>query len=571
VRDALGLLAFGAVFTLAGYGVLAPLVAFRSAWEAVSLAGVAYLAGLASVGTLLTLVVLAGVPLGVPAVLLAAASVTATGVVLARRRTRVSLPRRRSGRAEAVVGAILLAAVVVVLEAGFRAARLHGLSAWDAGAFWVPKAETLFFTGELDAAHFGTLPNPSYPPLVPILQASAFVLMGSANVTALHLVAWSMLAGAALGAGVLLARFAGPALAWGAALLLVTAPEIVDAGSAPQADVLLDLLLAFVLVLLVLALRTRRAEPVALALVFAAGAALTKREGLLVLACVAGATVLAWRAPWRRRWHVAALLGVTALAVSIPWRIWFTSRSLTSDAPEAGGAGLLDHLDRFWPSLWLVLRTLGDVGEWGALPAAALLAVAAAALGVRRREAALVAAFLGFCVIAFTWVMWAFPSLPLTQQASLNPIIRLTGSALIPAVLCAPLLLPRLRALGLGRAPARRPAALAAGVVAVALAYPVAVLAVDGRPRFPSRDDCSDRLAEPIPPFEVVYVRSPSLTQARAARDRLIGLGFVDAQTLADGCGRWKVVNLGVQTAEQLRGHLQDARRVGYDPWIERA
>jgi hypothetical protein len=108
-------------------------------------------------------------------------------------------------------------------------------------------------------------------------------------------------------------------------------------------------------------------------------------------------------------------------------------------------------------------------------------------------------------------------------------------------------------------------------VVAVALAYPVAVLAVDGRPRFPSRDDCSDRITEPVPPFEVVYVRSPSLAQARAARDRLVSLGFVDAQTLADGCGRWKVVNLGVQTAQQLRGHLADARRVGYDPWIERA
>jgi 4-amino-4-deoxy-L-arabinose transferase-like glycosyltransferase len=567
-----GLLAFGAVFTLAGYGVLAPLVAFRSAWEAVSLAGLAYLAGLAAVGTLLTLVVLAGVPLGIPAVLATAAVVAATGLLLSRRRTPPSLPRRRTGRAEAIAGAVLLAAVVVVLEAGFRAARLHGLSAWDAGAFWVPKAETLFFTGEFDAGQFGTLPNPSYPPLVPILQASAFALMGGATVSALHLVAWSALAGAALGAGALLSRFAGPALAWGAALLLVTAPEVVDAGSAPQADVLLDLLLGFVLLLLVLASRTRRLEPVALALVFAAGAALTKREGLLVLACVAGATVLTWRRPWRSRWHVAALVGVTALAVTIPWRIWFTRRSLMSDAPEAGGAGLLDHLDRFGPSLSLVLRTLGDLGEWSALPAVALLAVATAALGARRREAALVAAFLGFCVIGFTWVMWAFPSLPLTQQASLNPIVRLSGSALIPARLCAPLLLPRLRALGLGRAPARRPAALTAAVVAVvALAYPVAVLAVDGRPRFPSRDDCSDRIAEPTPPFEVVYVRSPSLTEARAARDRLVALGFVDAQTLADGCGRWKVVNLGVQTAEQLRGHLADAHRVGYDPWIERA
>ena len=201
MREALGLLAFGAVFTLAGYGVLAPLVAFRSAWDALSLVGLAYLAGLAAVGTLLTLVVLAGMPLGVPAVLLAAAAVAATGLVLSRRRTPAPAaaathrPRRgRRGR-DPARGRRRRA------RSGLPRRALHGLSAWDAGAFWVPKAEALFFTGEFDAAHFSTLPNPGYPPLVPILQASAFALMGGANVTALHLVAWSTLAGAALGAG----------------------------------------------------------------------------------------------------------------------------------------------------------------------------------------------------------------------------------------------------------------------------------------------------------------------------------------------------------------------------------
>ena len=42
----MGLVAFGAVFTLAGYGVLAPLVRFRSVRDALSLLGLAYLAGL---------------------------------------------------------------------------------------------------------------------------------------------------------------------------------------------------------------------------------------------------------------------------------------------------------------------------------------------------------------------------------------------------------------------------------------------------------------------------------------------------------------------------------------------
>ena len=203
----------------------------------------------------------------------------------------------------------------------------------------------------------------------------------------------------------------------------------------------------------------------------------------------------------------------------------------------------------------------------------ALLAVAAAALGARRREAALVAAFLGFCVLGFTWVMWAFPSLPLTQQASLNPIVRLCGSALIPAVLCAPLLLPRLRALGLGRARAPRAARRRSprrssssrwripwpsSPSTDARASRAGTTAPTGSPSRPRRSRSSTSAARRSPRrARPATASSPSASSTR--------------RLLADGCGRWKVVNLGVQTAEQLRGHLADARRVGYDPWIERA
>ena len=52
-----------------------------------------------------------------------------------------------------------------LLEALFRAARLQSLQAYDAWAFWVPKAKAIYFFGGLDEQVFTTAPGPSYPPL----------------------------------------------------------------------------------------------------------------------------------------------------------------------------------------------------------------------------------------------------------------------------------------------------------------------------------------------------------------------------------------------------------------------
>ena len=59
----------------------------------------------------------------------------------------------------------LVALVVVYMEALFRAARLQGLSAWDAWAFWVPKAKAIYFFGGLDAQFFSELPTVVSPAL----------------------------------------------------------------------------------------------------------------------------------------------------------------------------------------------------------------------------------------------------------------------------------------------------------------------------------------------------------------------------------------------------------------------
>jgi hypothetical protein len=335
----------------------------------------------------------------------------------------------------------------------------------------------------------------------------------------------------------------------------------------------MDVFLAFTLVLLLLFVRERTWEPAALALAFAAAAALTKREAIVPLAAMAVGVAAATTGRKRETWPWAGALLAAAVLALAPWLVWVSSHSLPGPGPEAGGLGLFDNLDRLWPSVELVVTTLGDPGHWSVILAVVLLAVAGSLLA-RREEGIVVAVFLVLSTAGFVWIMWGLPSVPLTQNASLNPVVRLCGAALVPCALAVPILVQPL--LDPIRARFASPSAgmhsrTIAVVAVVALAYPAAVLAVDGLPRFPDRDECSDRISRPVPPFEVIYARSGSYLKARAIHERVVGLGFVDAQLLADGCGRWKVANLDVDTAEQLRGHLADARRVGYDAWIERA
>ena len=78
----------------------------------------------------------------------------------------------------------------------FRAARLHSLQAYDAWAFWVPKAKAIYFFDGLDEQVFTTAPNATYPPLRPILDAAAFHAMGGADIVTFHVQFWFLVVGA---------------------------------------------------------------------------------------------------------------------------------------------------------------------------------------------------------------------------------------------------------------------------------------------------------------------------------------------------------------------------------------
>ena len=69
-------------------------------------------------------------------------------------------PRRRSPFSSPRVA---IALVGLLLEAFFRSARLQSLQAFDAWAFWVPKAKALYFFGGLDEQVFTTSAGPDVP------------------------------------------------------------------------------------------------------------------------------------------------------------------------------------------------------------------------------------------------------------------------------------------------------------------------------------------------------------------------------------------------------------------------
>src|SRR5439155_15147535 len=109
---------------------------------------------------------------------------------------------------------------------------------------WVPNAKAIYFFGGLGEQLFRTLAHPSYPLLIPALQAMDFHLMGSADATTLALQYWFLLVGFVLAGWSLLRSLVGPALVWPFLALATVLPELDKRMINPQADWPLDIFFA---------------------------------------------------------------------------------------------------------------------------------------------------------------------------------------------------------------------------------------------------------------------------------------------------------------------------------------
>lgn len=436
-----GVFSFDAVVVLVGATVLWGLGAINTRRDAVRLIGLSWLVGTAALAGLLALELMVAVPFGLTTVFVTAAGIAAAGAGrgwVARRARPTAKPVTR---APALIAAIGIGAAAVVVEEEFRAGRFAGLYEWDAMAFWVPKAKAIYYFGQFDPAFVAHLRNAWYPPLVPTLDATAFSFMGSADVVTLHLVYVSALAAFVAAVAGLLAPYVEAVFLWPPLLALSTAPVLVHRATAPLADLLLDYFLAIAAILVALWLSGSARWCLVLAGGLLGGAAFTKREGLLLAACVIAAGMFASWSSKRRAWPALVATAVPALALTLIWRVWLSRHGIANQAPETGYFGFTSHLGRVWPSLHLTLHVLYSGDSWLFVPVIIVVGTFAA-LSTRSGEVASFAgAYFVLGVLACSWVTLSFPSLPLSTDDALNPIVRLSGGLVIPAAAILPLVL----------------------------------------------------------------------------------------------------------------------------------
>jgi hypothetical protein len=438
-----GLVLFNLFLLSVGIQVLFAVRGWGAWSELVRLSGFAYMLGVAAMGTLLVLELVAGLDLSLLSIL-ATGVVIGAAAILAGRAFGHSIPRwRLPSRPVSYAAALFGASMIVYGEALFRSGRLAGLYEFDGWAFWVPKAKAIYYFGGLDPQFFAELPGPSYPPLMPGLEAAAFRFMGSPDVVTVHLQFWFVFVGFLAALMGLLAPSVSPLFVWPPVLLLAVTPHVLGYALQEEGDFLLDEFFALAALLIALWLVERRDWQLASAALFSAAAMLTKREGYLLCACVAIAALAAASHQRRLLWPPLLKAGGVAVALTVPWRVFLLVRDLPQGGAEAGGAGLFAHADRAWPSFRLAVSAMFDYDIWLVIGPIMVLAIGAAAIAGATRLAGYAALVFGLAIAAFTWVTWAFPTLPITKEASANPIVRLTGSLALASTALLPPLLSR--------------------------------------------------------------------------------------------------------------------------------
>ena len=429
-----GLASLNLAYALVGIALLWGAGALPTWGAALRLTGLGYLLGVAAFGVVWTTLLVAGVPFGgveivVSLVALAAASLAAGRY---RRRQRPRGSPRIPGTPSLLVTAGGIALAGLYLEALFRAARLQSLQTYDAWAFWVPKGKAIFFFRGLDEHVFTTAPNPTYPPLQPILDAAAFNAMGGADTITLHVQFWFFVAGAVGAIAGLLYQHVPAWLLWPPLLLVLVVPRYGERMLEPLADILLDVLVVVAALLLALWLRDSAGWRLAAAAVLLAGAVNTKREGIVFAAGVLAAAFVASRPRHWLRLAVSAL--VVALAV-LPWRTWAERHQISSGVPSSF------EIDRLAGALRLSFDVLYSTARWSVLPLVATIALAAAAVWGDRRLAVYVGTLALVLFAGGVWSTVGFPELAISADESGNPIVRYTGSMIWLAAVAIPLLL----------------------------------------------------------------------------------------------------------------------------------
>ena len=592
IRAIAGLVLFNLAVLGVGSALLWGLAAYRWLTDVFRLAGVAYLVGLAAIIVVLSLELVVGIPISGVSGVLSLLAIAGGGLALGiwRRRDRPSSlpPGWRFPRISLFV-AVSLAGIVVYFEGLFRQARLASpLAEFDGWWNWIPKAKAIYFFGRLDPELLGFLPNQPYPPGLPAVHALAFHSMGSADDVTLHLQYW-FYAVAFIAA---LAGLVGPrvraAILVPSLFLILLAPMVVTFATRTYADLPLGYLVTAAALLFLFWVEERRPWQIVAATILLSGVMLTKREGILFAAGVLAAAAAASMPQRRACWPRLAVAGLVAVALSVPWRIWFTTHGIPGDGPSGGAVGGLYDTGRGWATVKLVFATFVEPDAW---LLASVVGVAAIVLALFARVwvvSIYASVFLLAAAAGAVWTIWTERALPITMADDHNPIIRMTGTSILVLIALTPLLLDKAwsaqRAGGMlsGAAPVRdvfvwRSLSAWSIVVAAALAMPVSMLAgysgqtlPGGPPRFPSESDC---VIDPVPGKKVRLVVGYADSYVAASELRVLAAaaGISDVRMSQDGCGRLRVYVDDFPTVAAAAPQLRKARAAELEATLELA
>ena len=583
-----GLLVYNLCILSLGAGLLWGIRGWCWWTDFIRLVGVAYLLGCSA----LMLLVMYGIVLGVPVtgatMLLSGAGVAVGGLVVGRLRGFTAPGIRPPGwqfPAISLFVALFAAGIVVYFEALFRAERLAGVAReWDSWANWLPKSKLLYATGRFDLDFLAGVPQLlSYPPGPAAIQAGAFHAMGSADTTTLHVHYWFMSAGFIAAVVGLLWRRVHHAILFPFVLMLLVAPSVVDWITTVYADLPMGYLLAVASVLLVLWIEDRRPWQLAAVALLVAGAMVTKREGVIFAACVLLAALVASVADrhllWRRLFAAAAV----ALALVLPWAVWFVAHGAPAAAAyDTQYTGLVADVDRLWPAFEITVRSLFHSGLWHFAPVISVAAILLALLAGAWRSAVFAGTLLVSGAAGVTWILWVNGSLVLNHDEW--AIRRFIGTTVLAAAVLTPLLLqrawrssePATTASPVTQAPdvLFKPSKLGWVVVLVGLlSHPASILVgysgsglPAGWPNFPSCVVSPSAEAE----MRVVVGYADTHGEARSLRNRALRVGLDDAVVAQDGCGRLRVYVDDVRTMDAADALVAEARAAGMQPTIER-
>lgn len=572
VQALAGLAGLNVLYATAG-GAFLWLVRGASTWTEVGrLAGLAYLLGVVLTGGLWTLALVVGVPFSLATVLVVPLGLTVMFAVAARRRGR----RTPSGAPlptgwQLYVTACGIAAVGVLLEGLFRVARLSGLYWFDGWAFWVPKGKVIYFFGELDERFFTELPGASYPPLVPVLDAAAFHVLGAPDVVTLHAQFWLLGVGFVWALAGLLAERVPPWILWPFVLLPLVAPRVGRRFQITEADLALDYLFVVAAVLVALWAMDRERWRLVAATVLLSGMVLTKREGLLLATLLVVAALVATVRRGRSSWPALGVVALVTAAVAIPWRIWYVVHDVEG---ETGTDGLVEgDILGIAPAARRAFEVFWDPGYWNLIVPLFVVALVVAALA----RAGAVLVFLGTLVaLVFAggvWATWVFSQAGPGFVLGGNFVIRYMGAAALLCVAATPLLLSAAWPTAErqpARPPGRRAIGLATAVVTVPLLiYPAVTIATGGAPRFPTRDECARPATSDAADLEVVYGRFDDPLRAAETLAALTEIGFIGAETEPDPCGRWKVSYDAIDSLAQGEALATQVREAGFEARVE--